>query len=446
MYIKRNFLWCECLVLILLVGCAKIIPVSTSTVPPSLTPSPKPTLTPSITPSPTITPTPLPPTPEGAQGFDNARNLATKTENETSYYYIPETSGWAIALNQMPIWLVDEKNSAGDIASGLPNGYKSMSIYYYRMPDSSQTFYSVEEPSKYASGATGNGEFSTKPNMFHTTQDYVAMVLAERLNGVEEKDLTAPMLKEVLNKIADHSLILALDIPKVAKDNSQITTKYWDPNNNIDFIEVPWGSTKDDPSFFGQRSFTYRWKLDVRGGKDESNPGNLVVIYATSYTFRLHDWEEADIHLLGPIYVALQGQQEPRLDYVAFGGADLNNFIDEYWTIKRTKKLNKEELDKLWQTFHYEEMTDFSHSASISAFWAYPFMDFQCFHFEKDGTQTIINCYAPSDYLIKKSRGIISVVVINIFNNKTHPTQRGLSAQAESGCRACRDTHPPFAI
>jgi hypothetical protein len=399
MLVSRNPLLCGCLVLVLLTGCANTVPVSTATVtiPPSMTPSPKPTYTPSITPSPTITSTPLPPTPEGAQGFNDKRQLSTKIENGTTYYYIPETDGWATALNQKSIWLVNSENYPNDVASALPAGYKSMSIYYYRMPGSPQTFYSVEEPSEYNSGSFG-GKFSLEPHMWHSPQERVSMLLAERLNNKEEKDLTAQMLRDVLGEIADHSLSLALDVPVVAKDNSQVTTKYWDPNKNIDFIQIPWESTSNDPSFFGRLAYSYRWKLDVRGGEDETNPGNLVVMYATSYTYRLHDWEEADVHLLGPIFVALISQQEPLADYVSARGDDMNNFFGEWALIHKTKGVSYDEIEA---TVHLFEMTDFAHSASISAYFSAPFLEYQCIHFEKDGTQTVIYCYAPAEYLIK---------------------------------------------
>ncbi|MBI3739390.1 MAG: hypothetical protein HY258_10125 [Chloroflexi bacterium] len=387
------------IILLLLTACASAIPPSTASIPPSITPSPRPTLTPSITPSATITPTPLPPTPNGAQGFDYQRQLSTKTENGTIYYYIPEIDEWAIPLNQKPIWLVNSKNYPNDVKNSLPAGYKSMSINYYRTPDAQQVFYSVEEPDEYESGWFGD-KFSLAPHMWHSPQELVAMLLAERLNKVEEKTLTAQMLRDVLRQIGYRHLILALDVPVVAKDNSQVTTKYWDPNKNIDFIQVPWESTQNDPSFFGRLSYSYHWKLDVRGGKDRDHPGNLVVIYATSYTYRLHDWEEADVFLLGPIFVALISQQEPLLDYVSSRADDMNNFTGERTLIHQTKGISYQELDASWHLF---EMTDFAYSASISAYFSAPFLEYRCIHFEKDGTQTIIYCYAPSEYLIKKS-------------------------------------------
>lgn len=413
MSIRHSPLLRGCLVLVLLTGCANTTPAPITTVTvaithtPGMTQTPEPTVTPSITPSPTLTPTPFPPTPEGAQGFDDIRNLATKTEDGTTYYYIPEINGWVTALNQNPIWLVDEKNSAQNISGGLPDGYKSMRVYYYRLPGAAQTFYSVEEPSDYASGISGNSIFVAEPNMFHTTQDYVAMTLARRFNNVEELDLTPDMLQDVLTKIGDHSLVLALDVPTVAKDNSQVTTKYWDPNKNIDFVQIPWESTNNDPSFFGRLSATYRWKLDVRGGMDEAEPGNLVVIYATSYTYRLHDWEEADMHLLGPIFAALISQQEPFLDYIAFSAADLNKFSGEFYSIYKPKGLSKEEEEKIWASSHYSEMVDFAYSASLPAalFDKYakpPFLEYQCVHFDQ-AKQTIIYCYAPAPYLLKKA-------------------------------------------
>jgi hypothetical protein len=112
----------------------------------------------------------------------------------------------------------------------------------------------------------------------------------------------------------------------------------------------------------------------------------------------LHDWEEADVHLLGPIFVALISQQEPLADYVSARGDDMNNFFGEWALIHKTKGVSYDEIEA---TVHLFEMTDFAHSASISAYFSAPFLEYQCIHFEKDGTQTVIYCYAPAEYLIK---------------------------------------------
>jgi hypothetical protein len=47
------------------------------------------------------------------------------------------------------------------------------------------------------------------------------------------------MLREVLKNISEQPLVLALDIPATAKDNGQITTKYWGPNKISTLFKFP---------------------------------------------------------------------------------------------------------------------------------------------------------------------------------------------------------------
>ena len=65
-----------------------------------------------------------------------------------------------------------------------------MSIYYYRTPYSEQPFYNLEELVDYNSGLFGE-KFSLEPHLWYSLQERVAMLLAERLNDVQEEDLKA---------------------------------------------------------------------------------------------------------------------------------------------------------------------------------------------------------------------------------------------------------------
>ena len=371
-----------------LTACASqaAIPTATAIALPSATSSPKPTFTPTETLTPTITPTPLPPTPKGAEKFDSSRKLWDRKENGTVSYYIPETDGWATALNQRPIYLVSAINYSKDVVAGLPASCKSMSVYYYRMPDSEQPFFTVEKSPSYDKGWFGD-TYDPRPNYWHSLPTEIAILLAERFNGVERSEVTMVMLRDSVRKVCNHSLALALDIPTVAKDNSKVTTKYWDPDNNIDIVQVSWNSTQNDPSFFGQLSLSLHWKLDVRGGEDRDHPGTLVVIYATPYEYRFRKdiWEAVTI-ILGPASVAILSQKEPLVDFVSYRADDLNNFMDEARSLHRSTGMSYDEM--------YGPFSDFDPSKlSISAAISNPFFNFKCIHFEKDGSQTIIDCY-----------------------------------------------------
>ncbi len=381
---------CALLLLFFLAGCATAVPTPTATASaaPSLTLSPSPTLTPSITPSPTITPTPLPPTPDSAQGFDYSRQLYSRTADGSVEYYIPELKDWAIALDQSPIPLVNTMDYPKDVAEAWAGVFKSMVVHYYRMPGAEQPFLSVEVPREYDSGWFGN-KFSIDPRTWNSPQTQVLMFLAARQNKLTDKTaLTAEMLGDVLKQIARRSLVLALNVPAVAKDNSQVTTKYWDPNQNIDVIQVPWKSTANDPSYFGRLSVSYHWKLDVRGGQDSAHPGRLLVYFATPYVNRVkHDFIEANTFLLGPLYPALLSQQEPQIDFITDRADDFNDFNGEAVWIHSTKGISYEDLHGPFFTF---DLGNFAFSASGPN----PFFKYTCIHFSnKDGTQSVIDCY-----------------------------------------------------
>jgi hypothetical protein len=321
--------------------------------------------------SPTITPTPLPQKPDGAQTFDLIRSLWTKTDDGVDFYYNPEMESWTTALNKRPIYLISAKNYTKDVASVLPTGYTSMKLYYYRMADSEEPFVSVEEPSEYNNNWFGD-TFDLDPVMVSSPHELLLMALAQRVYNLEEEELTAKNLQDILISIQDHTLILPLDIPNDVTNKDSFITKYWDPNNNIDIIQVPWENAVNDPTFLGQARYDHRWKLDIRGGSDEDHPGNLVVFFSVPFSNRFRrDWSEANLNLLGPIYVAVQSQEKPGSGEAVFGG----------------------------------DVQDFTSSASITASFegSSPFLEYQCNQFLDPNTPAILYCYSPSGYLLRKN-------------------------------------------
>jgi hypothetical protein len=336
----------------------------TSTSPPTNT------VTPSSTPSPTITPTQLPSKPTGANTFDPVRLLWTKTENDTIFYYNPETASWTTALNEKPIYLIDAKNYTTDVATALPKNYQSMSLFFYRMPDSEEPFISVEEPIEYDNNWFGD-EFTSDRKVASSPHELLLMALTERINEVQEEELTAQMLRDSLKKIADRSLILTLDIPVDTSNNDQVVTKYWDPNNNIDIIQVPWKIAVADPSYFGQSRYDHKWKLDIRGGEDKEHPGSLVVFFSVPFSNRFkYDYSQANLNLLGPVYIAIQSQEKPHNGEVVF--------------------------QRVVQDF----TSSASHGHVYNEHVHYSFLEYKCNQFVDGNTQMILYCYASSSYLM----------------------------------------------
>lgn len=293
-------------------------------------------------------------------------------ENKETFYYNPELEIWVTALNQRPIYLIDANNYTKDVASALPPNYKSMSLYYYRMAKSEKPFISVEEPVDFDNYSFGN-TFNLDPVIISSPQELLLMALAQRIYNLQEKELTAQILQNLLRSIRDHSLILPIDIPNDVNNKESFIQKYWDPNNNIDIIQVPWAIAVHDPTFLGQARYDHRWKLDVRGGIDKDHPGNLVIFFSIPFSNRFRrDWSEANLNLLGPIYVAISQQGKPASGEDVFNG----------------------------------RVQDFTASATLSSLFdnSSPFLEYQCKQFLDPNTPKILYCYGFSSYLMRKNR------------------------------------------
>lgn len=392
MLTRRILSHCGLLLLLVTSACSSGAPAPTAAaaptkaIQPSATPSATITPTPAPSATPTITPTAQPEKPEGAQAFDEGRDLWSKTEGGQTLYYFPDVKAWATALNQNPIYLVNSTNYATNLGTVLPPDFKSMQLHYYRVTGAERPFLTIEVPNAYDAGAFG-GPLVFKADASHSIQDWVAILLAQRLNSKPLANVTPAMLVDVLQKLGTDSLVLAQDIPSVAKDNSQVTTKYWNPIHGIDLVEVPWTGTENDPSYYGRLSATMHWKLGVRGGDDAEHPGKLVVIFATNYTMRFNrDRREANMLVIGPLFPALLSQKGPLLDFVSVDPVDLGNFSQERVMLHTSKGTSLAELDGPFDSAEFAAFV-----ASVSG--ANPFFVYQCVHLAKNGTEETIDCY-----------------------------------------------------